>query len=63
MKTVQTPVPASARVAKKAQILDVASEWFLTHGYAGTSVSAMARQSGISKVSIYRYFSSKEALL
>ena len=53
----------SRRVDKRAQILDVASEWFLAHGYAGTSISAMARQSGISKESIYRYFSSKEALL
>lgn len=63
MKAVQKPTPGSTRVDKKAQILDVASEWFLTHGYAGTSISAMARQSGISKESIYRYFSSKEALL
>ncbi|MDD9998096.1 MAG: TetR/AcrR family transcriptional regulator [Rhodospirillaceae bacterium] len=55
--------PTTGRPDKKSQILDVASEWFLAHGYAGTSISAMARESGISKESIYRYFSSKETLL
>ena len=59
----QDIAPRSKRLDKKSQILDVASEWFLAHGYAGTSISAMARKSGISKESIYRYFSSKEALL
>ena len=59
----QNVAPQSRRLDKKSQILDVASEWFLAHGYAGTSISAMARESGISKESIYRYFSSKEVLL
>lgn len=59
----QQAAPTTGRPDKKSQILDVASEWFLAHGYAGTSISAMARESGISKESIYRYFSSKEALL
>ena len=62
-RPVQAGAPQSRRVDKKTQILDVASEWFLAHGYAGTSISAMARESGISKESIYRYFSSKEVLL
>jgi AcrR family transcriptional regulator len=43
-------------------VLDVASEYFLTHGYEGASINAMARSSGISKESIYRYFSSKKEL-
>jgi TetR/AcrR family transcriptional regulator, mexJK operon transcriptional repressor len=47
---------------KREEILDVAASFFLSHGYAGSSVSAMARQSGISKESFYRYFSSKEEL-
>lgn len=47
---------------KREEILDVAASFFLAHGYAGSSVSAMARQSGISKESFYRYFSSKEEL-
>jgi len=47
---------------KQQQILDVASTYFQTFGYDGSSISAMARDSGISKESIYRYFKSKKAL-
>ena len=47
---------------KREEILDVAANFFLTHGYAGSSVSAMARHSGISKESFYRYFKGKEDL-
>ncbi|MGH8034202.1 MAG: TetR/AcrR family transcriptional regulator [Lysobacterales bacterium] len=47
---------------KREEILDVAASFFLAHGYAGSSVSAMARHSGISKESYYRYFNSKEEL-
>jgi TetR/AcrR family transcriptional repressor of mexJK operon len=48
--------------AKEQEVLDVATEYFLKHGYQGTSINAMARASGISKESIYRYFSSKKQL-
>jgi AcrR family transcriptional regulator len=47
---------------KEREILDVAAVFFMKHGYPATSVSAMARSSGISKESIYRYFSSKREL-
>jgi TetR/AcrR family transcriptional regulator, mexJK operon transcriptional repressor len=47
---------------KEREVLSVASEYFLSHGYKGTSINAMARDSGISKESIYRYFSSKKEL-
>jgi TetR/AcrR family transcriptional repressor of mexJK operon len=47
---------------KEREVLDVASDYFLSHGYKGTSINAMARDSGISKESIYRYFSSKKEL-
>jgi len=50
------------RTGKEREVLDVATEYFLAHGYQGTSISAMARDSGISKESIYRYFSSKKEL-
>jgi AcrR family transcriptional regulator len=49
--------------AKEREILDVASMHFLEHGYRGASVNGMVRSSGISKESIYRYFSSKRDLL
>jgi TetR/AcrR family transcriptional regulator, mexJK operon transcriptional repressor len=47
---------------KREEILDVAASFFLSHGYEGSSVSAMARHSGISKESYYRYFNSKQEL-
>lgn len=47
---------------KQQEVLNVASEYFLSDGYQGTSINAMARESGISKESIYRYFSSKKEL-
>ena len=52
----------SQQTKKELEVLSVASEYFLSHGYQGTSINAMARDSGISKESIYRYFSSKKAL-
>jgi TetR/AcrR family transcriptional repressor of mexJK operon len=48
--------------AKEQEVLDVATEYFLQHGFRGASINAMARSSGISKESIYRYFSSKQQL-
>lgn len=48
--------------AKEQEVLDVATNYFLEHGYQGASINAMARSSGISKESIYRYFSSKKQL-
>ena len=48
--------------AKEQEVLDVATEYFLQHGYRGASINAMARSSGISKESLYRYFSSKQQL-
>lgn len=52
----------AAQNSKQREVLDVASEYFLSHGYKGASINAMARSSGISKESIYRYFSSKKEL-
>jgi TetR/AcrR family transcriptional regulator, mexJK operon transcriptional repressor len=47
---------------KRTEVLEVASKFFLAHGYDGASINAMARASGISKESIYRYFVGKEEL-
>lgn len=49
-------------VDKRAEVLDVASRFFLARGYDGASINAMARASGISKESIYRYFDGKAEL-
>ncbi|AXT86123.1 TetR/AcrR family transcriptional regulator [Aeromicrobium sp. A1-2] len=50
------------RLDRETQILDIASEQFGTHGYAATSVAAIAGLAGISKPLIYNYFGSKEGL-
>jgi TetR/AcrR family transcriptional repressor of mexJK operon len=55
-------VAETQRTKKEQEVLSVASNYFLSHGYKGTSINAMARDSGISKESIYRYFSSKKEL-
>jgi len=54
--------PNEKPASKELEILEVAAGYFLSHGYRGTSISGMAREAGISKESIYRYFSSKQAL-
>lgn len=58
--SVTTLKPRSAD--KREEVLDIASETFRVKGYDGTSINVMAREAGISKESIYRYFGSKEDL-
>src|SRR5580700_9527936 len=48
--------------AKRRAILDVASEVFLSQGYAATSMSEIAARLGGSKGTLYNYFRSKEEL-
>jgi len=50
------------RLDRESQILDVASEYFGTHGFGATSVAAIADRAGISKPLIYNYFGSKDGL-
>lgn len=59
---VTTAEDTGKSVSKREQVLAVASECFLHRGYDGTSINVMAREAGISKESIYRYFGSKEDL-
>ncbi|MEB3370871.1 TetR/AcrR family transcriptional regulator [Saccharopolyspora mangrovi] len=51
-----------ARAQRERQILDIAGRTFAEHGYAGTSLAAIAADAGISKPLIYNYFGSKEGL-
>jgi TetR/AcrR family transcriptional repressor of mexJK operon len=64
MNRLQTAIKSGQnhQTKKELEVLNVASDYFLRHGYQGTSVNAIARDSGISKESIYRYFSSKKEL-
>jgi len=44
------------------RVLEAAAGQFIEHGFARTSVDAIAKASGVSKVTIYSYFPTKEAL-
>ncbi len=48
--------------AKIRQILDGARRVFLVDGFDGASMNEIARESGVSKGTLYVYFESKEAL-
>lgn len=47
---------------RRAEILAAATDLFLAHGFAGTSMAALARAVGIQKASLYHHFTSKEDL-
>lgn len=57
--TKNDPAQASGR---RADILERATEAFVSHGYAGTSMADLARAIGIQKASLYHHFPSKESL-
>ncbi len=60
-----TPPPARgpvARAARRAGILRAAASAFARSGYAATSMDEIAAEAGITKLVVYRYFDSKEAL-
>ena len=52
--------PKSAE--KRKQILASAGELFLTSGFSGCSMEMVAKQSGVSKQTVYSHFNNKEAL-
>jgi AcrR family transcriptional regulator len=70
MTTIKTHEDATVRTgratergsATRQQILAVATEAFLAHGYAGTSLSDLIGTAGITKGAFYHHFPSKEAL-
>lgn len=47
---------------RRTEIIARATDAFVTHGYAGTSMADLARIIGIQKASLYHHFASKEAL-
>ncbi|MBJ7471129.1 MAG: TetR/AcrR family transcriptional regulator [Solirubrobacteraceae bacterium] len=50
------------REEKRAEILDAATDLFLTNGYEATSMTALAKAAGIATNTIYWYFDDKDAL-
>lgn len=51
------------RARKRADIVDIATRSFFSHGYAATSMSAIAEELGGSKATLWAHFSSKDELL
>ncbi len=59
----ETSSPGSPRSERKHRaILDAATEVFLRSGYLGTNMDEIAALSAVSKQTVYKHFSSKEAL-
>jgi TetR/AcrR family transcriptional regulator, mexJK operon transcriptional repressor len=66
MNETQTPAPSRReqnKAERRAAIVQLALRSFLAHGYEATSMSAIAKEMGGSKGTLWSYFSSKEELL
>ena len=53
---------ATRKADRQRQILDIAERSFFEHGFAATSMSAIAAEVGGSKTTLWTHFASKEAL-
>jgi AcrR family transcriptional regulator len=58
-----TPGPRDERGVLQARILGAARQEFATHGWAGTTIRAVARAADVDPALVYHYFGSKEDLL
>lgn len=64
VKTEQrTTRQAGAKQSSREKILDVATDLFVEHGYAGTPLSAIAAQLDFTKAALYYHFKSKVDIL
>ena len=62
-KRSMTPGPRDERGVLAARILTAAREEFAEHGWAGTTLRAVARAADVDPALVYHYFGSKEGLL
>lgn len=62
MATVLEARSAGQEGDTRQRILDAALELFAAHGFAGTSMRALARASGLRESSLYNHFSGKDEL-
>lgn len=61
--TLPTPGPGRPKdPAKREAILAAAQVLFLSNGYEGSSMDAIAAEAGVSKLTLYSHFGDKEAL-
>jgi AcrR family transcriptional regulator len=61
--TAITRKPQERGVRSRARILETAQQLMATRGYAGTSISAICKETGLPATSIYHHFGSKQQLL
>jgi len=61
VRTPRGPSPLKTEATRQS-IIDAAFAEFLEHGYARGTTISVARRAGLSKVTLFRYFQSKEAL-
>ncbi|MGY2898494.1 TetR/AcrR family transcriptional repressor of mexJK operon [Curtobacterium sp. PvP017] len=54
---------ADERAARDERILDVATDLFLEHGFAGVALDRIAAEAGVTKRTLYTAFGDKPALL
>lgn len=55
--------PTAAELERRKQrVMDVATELFVTHGYAATSLVDIARGAGVATRTLYQHFGDKEAM-
>ena len=52
----------ATRENRKAQIIDSAMKIFIEKGYNGATTAGIAKEAGISEVTLFRYFTSKKEL-
>jgi AcrR family transcriptional regulator len=57
------PLPAGAKSRVRDRIFETACELFYKHGIHGVGVDAIAAEAGSNKMSFYRSFASKDALV
>ncbi|AFC56226.1 MULTISPECIES: TetR/AcrR family transcriptional regulator [Mycobacterium avium complex (MAC)] len=62
-KTATTPGPRDKRGVLAARIAAAARDEFAVHGWAGTTIRAVARRADVDPALVYHYFGSKEGLL
>ncbi len=55
--------PRAARQSARQRIVDTAARLFYKHGYHSVGVDTIIRESGVAKMSLYRHFQSKDALI
>lgn len=60
-RTPRGPSPQKTQATRRT-IVAAAFEEFLEHGYARGTTASVAQRAGLSKVTLFRYFDSKEAL-